>query len=64
MVHKKAEIPDDNEKMSVLQTSIADFGAKIKDLSTAVDDLKDHMTRIQQEVHNNTAFNQHLQVRF
>ncbi|XP_055698172.1 uncharacterized protein LOC129798820 [Phlebotomus papatasi] len=61
MVHKKAEIPDDNEKMSVLQTSIADFGAKIKDLSTAVEDLKDHMARIQQEVHNNTAFNQHLQ---
>uniref|UniRef100_A0A6B2ECF9 Uncharacterized protein n=1 Tax=Phlebotomus kandelakii TaxID=1109342 RepID=A0A6B2ECF9_9DIPT len=60
-VHKKAEVPDDNEKMAVLQTSIADFGAKIKDLSTAVDDLKDHMTRVQQEVHNNTNFNHHLQ---
>ncbi|XP_059619867.1 major antigen [Phlebotomus argentipes] len=60
-VHKKAEVPDDNEKMAVLQTSIADFGAKIKDLSTAVDDLKDRVTRVQQEVHNNTNFNHHLQ---
>ncbi|GAB0093631.1 hypothetical protein DMENIID0001_087990 [Sergentomyia squamirostris] len=60
LVHKKADT-NDGEQMSVLQTSIADFGAKIKDLSSAVDDLKDHMTRVQQEVHNNTNFNNHLQ---
>ncbi|XP_055678342.1 major antigen [Lutzomyia longipalpis] len=61
IVHKKTEIPDDSDKMSVLQTSIADFGAKIKDLSSAVDDLKDRMTRVQQEVHNNTNYSHHLQ---
>uniref|UniRef100_A0A1L8DK03 Putative serine/threonine-protein kinase n=1 Tax=Nyssomyia neivai TaxID=330878 RepID=A0A1L8DK03_9DIPT len=61
MVHKKTEIPDDNDKMSVLQTSIADFGAKIRDLSSAVDDLKDRMTRVQQEVQNNTNYSHHLQ---
>lgn len=45
----------DNEKLTLLQNNVADFGAKIKDLSINVASLKGHINDIQKNENENIS---------
>lgn len=51
----KKDADSEKEELQVLQTSVGNFGAKIKDLTIDVDTIKENMHKIQTTENENKA---------